>query len=300
MKLEYMGVPIINIINKRTGSDFPFTPGIYKFSGKSATGVTRMYKLLVEMSSGNSSLLVYTYRDIVKLRNAGEGLYSALMNLNKEVRVIMFDRADQYADELELLIDKLQKRYMVFVASKDIGFLSTYDQTYSEVRLDSHNRATVLINWQWPMSNAVIQTIRDKTKGTAAHFAFSRGITYIIGSNTEKQQVCAMLEDAYKNTGSGYTATSVDGLGSAVETYYVEYLEQLRDIPSGSFIICSERISEIIIRTPELKAAIEGSGGYIVLFVKGEPGFNTQKIIYKDGIYQKEHTTPDKMEWFLV
>lgn len=84
-------------------------PGIYIFDGLSATGKTRLFKLLRLLAEDDTSIFTYTREDEQK------GL---LFEPKGKIKVVMMDRFDVLENQHEQQLMKLAKKAIVLVDCK--------------------------------------------------------------------------------------------------------------------------------------------------------------------------------------
>lgn len=140
MIIKINNIPMIKVVNKITKQDYPYHKGIYAFESMSSTGKTRIYKLLTKAMSRDNSVLTYTYDDVVRVRNQNRVLANEI-GLTENTRVVMFDRADLYYEELISSIPKLRENAMVFI---DCKYGSLGEEVHScEIELVSPSKCII-------------------------------------------------------------------------------------------------------------------------------------------------------------
>lgn len=142
MKIDYMGNTIVEILNFHGKTDFPFTPGIYVLGDDSATGKTRLYKLLSHLHVMDKRVEAYTYTDIQLLKEKSIDLKRALLTTDEKTQTIMFDRADLYINDITGILDVLKDKYMVLISCKTEMLGDAY---YCKVALESPNTISVYV-----------------------------------------------------------------------------------------------------------------------------------------------------------
>lgn len=86
--------------------------GIYVFDNESATGKTRLAKMLAEYQAYGEPVISYTYNDYLK------GISLNNMIKNKKYEVIMLDRYDLYNGEYSDIIREFSKDTIVLMDCK--------------------------------------------------------------------------------------------------------------------------------------------------------------------------------------
>jgi hypothetical protein len=92
--------------------DIQLNNGVYIFDNESATGKTRLAKLLLEYQSYGQPVSSYTFSDI----SLGRPIEAALDS--DKFKVIMLDRYDMYNGVGKKLIDKCRKNSIILIDCK--------------------------------------------------------------------------------------------------------------------------------------------------------------------------------------
>lgn len=140
MIIKINNVPIIEVLNKITKQDYPYRKGIYAFESMASTGKTRIYKLLTKAMSSDKSVLAYTYDDVARVRNQNKVLANEI-GITEDTRIVIFDRAGLYYEDLISSIPKLREQVMVFI---DCKYGSLGEEVHScEIELVSPSKCII-------------------------------------------------------------------------------------------------------------------------------------------------------------
>lgn len=104
--------------------------GVYNFTGLSATGKTRLCKLLRELEASNGEVIGYTFND----KNLGIDLRSQVKKLNP--KVIMLDRLDMYPEEFMQDIQEWGKNAIVLL---DYKGSANFNEDWCYIKMTSNS-----------------------------------------------------------------------------------------------------------------------------------------------------------------
>lgn len=105
--------------------------GIYVFDNESATGKTRLCKLLKEYQAYGEAVASYTYNDKLLGRSISE------IFIPDKYKVILLDRYDLYEGEGRELINECAKNTIILVDCKD-KFTVTNEEDWCSIDMTSN------------------------------------------------------------------------------------------------------------------------------------------------------------------
>lgn len=117
----------------RTKITIDLPSGVYLFNGHSATGKTRLFRMLRDLQLGGESVFTYTYDDKLLFH-----LDLAQMLGNENLEIVMLDRYDMYLGDALREIRNCANNAVVLIDCKS-EFPGDFDYEIASIEMEKNN-----------------------------------------------------------------------------------------------------------------------------------------------------------------